>query len=233
MSYQGLVQKLQKLSSIALDTLFPRRCYGCGRYDTFLCIDCQRLIPQCSPVTTFFAHSPTKPAGLDSLTSALFFRTPIVSLLIHDFKFQGIVDLAPFLTRYLSQALERTPLTLPHIITPVPLHPRRLRDRGYNQSAILASGLVHTLNTPAPITSYQPLLKRVRHTPPQSKRHTRASRIIALRGAFDLIDPLKRLENTVIWLVDDVATTNTTLEECAHILKKAGAKEVHGLVIAH
>ncbi len=233
MPYQGLVHNLKSLYSIALDALFPRRCYGCSTYDIFLCVDCQKLIPRRSPVTTFFEQTPAQPTGLDSLTSALFFRTPIVSLLIHDFKFQGIESLAPILTEYLLQALEHTSLPLPHVITPVPLHPRRLRDRGYNQSALIANELTHTLNTPVTLTAYEPLLKRVHHTPPQSKRHTRESRIIALKGAFALTNSLTRLENQVIWLIDDVATTNTTLEECAQILKKAGAKEVHGLVIAH
>ncbi len=233
MPYQGLVQKLKKLYRIVLDALFPRRCYGCGTYDTFLCVDCQQLIPRRSPVTTFFEHSATKPTGLDSLTSALFFRTPIVSLLIHDFKFQGIESFAPILTKYLLQALEHTSLPLPHIVTPVPLHPRRLRDRGYNQSELIATVLTHTLNTPVLITTHQPLLKRTRYTPPQSKRPNRQARLRALIGAFALADSSLDLKNQVIWLVDDVATTNTTLEECAHILKKAGAKEVHGLVIAH
>lgn len=233
MPYQGLVPNLKNLYRIALDALFPSRCYGCGTYDTFLCQSCFKLLPRRSPVTVVFEHSTDKPDGLDSLTSALFFRAPIVSLLIHDFKFQGIEAISTPLTQCLTQALEHTSLPLPYIITPVPLHPRRLRDRGYNQSALIASILTNTLNTPALITTFQPLLKRIRHTPPQSKSPNRQARLQALTGAFAMIDASLDLKNKVIWLIDDVATTQTTLKECAQILKKAGAKEVHGLVIAH
>lgn len=233
MSYQGLIHRLQHLYRIALDALFPRYCYGCGTYDTSLCADCQQLIPRHSPVTIFFEPNPKEPASLDSLSSALFFRAPIVSRLIHDFKFQGIESLATPLAECLVQALEHTSLPLPHIITAVPLHPRRLRDRGYNQSALIAKALTATLNTPARITSYQPLLRRIRYTPPQSKSPNRQTRLQALSGAFVLADASFPLENKVIWLIDDVATTNTTLKECATILKQAGASQVHGIVVAH
>ena len=231
MSNQGLVHILKTAYYVFLDTLFPCRCYGCGVYDTFLCDSCFKLLPRRSPVTTFFESS--TPPGLDSLTSALFFRAPIVSALIHDFKFRGIETLLIPLTQTLIEAVEHTPLPLPHIITAVPLHPRRLRDRGYNQSALIATTLALKLNTPVTITSYAPLLRRIRYTPPQSKSPNREARLQALIGAFALQDHLLTLKGQVIWLIDDVATTNTTLEECARILKKAGAKEVHGLVIAH
>jgi ComF family protein len=183
-------------------------------------------------VTQFFDTSHSQSNCLDSLTSPFFFQTPIVSLMIEDFKFQGIEGLAHPFAYQLSETLQHTPLSLPHIITPVPLHPRRLRDRGYNQSALLATSLTTILNTPLEITECTPLLKRIKNTPPQSKQKSRVARLAALDNAFALAHPEFLPKDKVIWLVDDVATTRTTLERCAEVLKRAGAREVHGIVIA-
>ncbi len=152
--------------------------------------------------------------------------------MIEDFKFQGIEGLASPLAYQLSEALQHTPLSLPHIITPVPLHLRRLRDRGYNQSALLAHELTTILNTPLEITDCVPLLHRIKNTPPQSKQKSRAARLVALDNTFALAHLEFLLKDKVIWLIDDVATTRTTLERCAEVLKRAGASQVHGIVIA-
>lgn len=169
---------------------------------------------------------------MDSLTSPLYFGTPLVAQMLHEFKFQGIEDFSWSLTQFLIETIEHNPLPLPHIITAVPLHPKRLRERGYNQSDLLASHLVSTLNHLAPITTHQTLLKRIRYTPPQSKRKHRQERLTALNDAFALTNPDTSLQGKIIWLIDDIATTQTTLARCAELLKKAGAKEVHGFVIA-
>ena len=169
---------------------------------------------------------------LDSVTAPLPFKVPLVSALIHDWKFKGMKEHTSLLTPFILKALENTPLALPHIITSVPLHPKRLRERGYNQSELIAQAIVATLNTPYPIVIYQELLSRARFTQPQSKQPDRKARLTALVNAFVLKDPSLPLNHQIIWLIDDVTTTGATLEACAQVLKQAGAKEVHGIVIA-
>lgn len=217
-----------------LDGLFPRRCLGCSCYDTFLCDSCLTRIPRRIPATFFVANSSNYPSSLDSLTSATFFHVPIVSLLIHSWKYQFLKDLSVPLTKLLNEATERTNVPLPDIITSVPLHPKRLRERGFNQSDILAQRLTTHINSFFPVTVYLSTLDKVRYTQPQSKQVNRKARLSNLTEAFSLKKNLEsRLKDKTIWLIDDVTTTGTTLTECAKILKAHGAKEVHGFVIAH
>ena len=110
------------------------------------------------------------------------------------------------------------------LLMPVPLHPRRLRSRGYNQSALLAKGLSKKLG----LEMDQRLLVRTRNTPPQVNA-SRDDRRENVQGSFRCVGPV--LGRAVI-LVDDVATTGSTLSACATALKAAGAASAWGLVLA-
>ncbi len=230
-SQKTLTSSWHFLVRLLLDGVFPHRCYGCSQYDTLLCEKCLRLLPRRSPAIRFFDTS-KKEVFLDSLTSPLFFQTPILSLCIHDYKFQGITSLTKPFAQLLLKTIEQSPLRLPTFVTEVPLHPKRLRDRGYNQSTLLAHELTRLINTPSPITEHRVLLKRTKNTSPQSKQPDRRARLEAMHNAFDSEQDSPSLHGAIIWLIDDVATTHATLEACAKILKQAGAKEVHGIVIA-
>jgi competence protein ComFC len=228
--YQGLKSIFLTGSTLLLDALFPHRCYGCGKYDTLLCSSCLTRLPRKETLVHLFTDKHTP---LTAILHPLAFQAPIVSLLIHDFKFQGIRDLSPLLSTLLYQHITTTALPLPHIITTVPLHARRLRERGYNQSALLGEDLATLLNTPVDFCTYQELLIRTKNTPPQSKQKNRDARLHALDGVFQLKEDVPSLKDRTVWLVDDVTTTYTTLIKCAEVLKKAGAKEIYGIVIAH
>ncbi|MFA5994800.1 MAG: phosphoribosyltransferase family protein, partial [Parcubacteria group bacterium] len=122
-------------------------------------------------------------------------------------------------------------------LVPVPLHPRRLRWRGFNQSALLAEYVGKNLTTGFEIPNHPNLLQRKRYTPPQMKIKKYAQRIANLQQAFSLrktaaTDMPNSLQGKTILLVDDVATTGTTLFECAKVLKAGGAKKVFAVVIA-
>lgn len=114
---------------------------------------------------------------------------------------------------------------LPDLLAPVPLHPRRLSWRGYNQSLELARGLSRDLGRPVAPKA----LTRIRHTPPQSGLDAKTRRI-SLLGAFRA-DPVQ-VEGRRVLLVDDIMTTGATIEQCALALKAAGARAVDVLVIA-
>lgn len=230
-----ILARIHSTFNFFFEALFPHRCFGCGNYQTLLCDHCLKRIPKRLPATFFVAPSNSYTSPLDSLTSATYFRVPLISRLIHSFKYQSLKDLSEPLSRLLSETLYHTSVPLPDIVTSVPLHPKRLRERGFNQSFLLAEHLTHNLNELIPLTQHTSLLIKTRHTKPQSKQQTRETRLTNLENAFDL-SPLCKdtpLKGKIIWLVDDVTTTGATLTACAKVLKAHGVKEVHGIVIAH
>jgi ComF family protein len=144
------------------------------------------------------------------------------------------------LGRHLGELLASTWDTLPHVgdydsplIVPVPLHPSRRRERGFNQSELLAAGLVQVLarrNAGRDPKLVKSCLCRKRATPPQTVLSVSARRE-NLRGAFEVAKP-EEVRGRVIVLVDDVMTTGATLSACARALKRAGAARVLGLTLA-
>ncbi len=113
-----------------------------------------------------------------------------------------------------------------YLIMPVPLHPKRLRERGYNQSLLLARAMSLLLGIKIDLLS----LRRVKNTRSQTGLNSE-ERKKNVRGAFAL-DREKDFKGQSIILVDDVATTGHTMNECAKILKTAGCEEVLCLVLA-
>lgn len=113
----------------------------------------------------------------------------------------------------------------PDVIVPVPLHPERRRERGYNQAELVASPLAHRLRVPL-----KPgLLVRTKSRPPQLLL-SRNQRWTSVRGAY--ATPMgRRVDNVRILLVDDVLTTGATLDSCARALKKSGAASVLALTV--
>jgi ComF family protein len=146
---------------------------------------------------------------------------------IHHFKYGCKTAMAgslgPLLGRY---AAERFGGLDEPLVMPIPLHPRRLRKRGFNQSLLLARHVVGALLADLDFLN----LRRVRHTAPQTGLG-RDERRRNVRGAFLLKAPDDVKGRTVL-LVDDVMTTGSTLNECARILRKAGCRDVFSLVLA-
>ena len=143
---------------------------------------------------------------------------------IHRFKYEGWRALAPALAGLMADrlAVEAPPGAL---VVPVPLHDRRLRARGYNQSELLAAELRRRFRLPAPAGR----LIRLRDTPPQVGLD-RPRRQANVEGAFAWRGPALAREPVLV--IDDVATTGATLEACAVALRAAGAGTVHGLTLA-
>jgi ComF family protein len=135
-------------------------------------------------------------------------------------KFAGLPELAVPLAALL-------PTTAAELIVPVPLHPRRLRERQFNQAAALAYAArdAHRLSGPIELHA----LARIRDTPPQTSLGP-AERRRNLRGAF--LADARRVRGRAVLLIDDVATTGATLEACARALRAAGSPRVSALTLA-
>jgi ComF family protein len=111
------------------------------------------------------------------------------------------------------------------LVVPVPLHPRRLRQRGFNQAALLAFGLPRQRRRP-PVDIHA--LHRVRDTPPQSTLGL-SERLVNVRGAFVAVR--RRVAGRRVAVIDDVMTSGATADACARALKAAGAVEVGVLTL--
>jgi ComF family protein len=124
----------------------------------------------------------------------------------------------------IRDAARNCPETSPGLIVPIPLHPRRLRERGFNPASILAAALSRSSG----VDLSTRLLARIRDTPSQTQlgRRERGSNV---RGAFRS-SPIPL--DGAIWLIDDVVTTGATLREAARALRSAGAGEVHAICCA-
>jgi len=153
--------------------------------------------------------------------------TGVLARLIHLLKYTRRLSLANRIGKLMSKlVIEDNFLRRAQLIIPVPLHPTRIRERGYNQSELLAKNLGECLNIPMSKKS----LLRVRNTKSQTKL-TPEQRKENVKGAFMVRDTVD-IVNKHILLVDDVATTGATLDECAVALINGGASAVYAVTCA-
>ncbi len=146
---------------------------------------------------------------------------------IHRFKYRGKIGIGDLLGRIMADFADKTwDMKAFERILPVPLHLRRLRERGFNQAVILARGLSKRFNIPLDFT----VLRRNLFTPPQVGLD-RKQRSANVQGAFTVSHP-ERIVGRRLLLVDDVYTTGSTLTECARVLIRAKAEAVAVLTMA-
>lgn len=217
--------KRNRFLQFILSLVFPSFCVGCDAEGSFLCASCERsCVIQRAPVT----HSG---ASTISLTYAAteYRDQPIVQKLIATLKYKKAKDAARRCADLVASHLHLAHFVPPAdcVMTAVPLHIKRLRERGFNQADHIARIIGETYSIP-----YMPniLIRRV-HTPAQAHMDDRKKRLENMRGAFRCIETGAIHKKTVI-IVDDVMTTGATLEACARALKDAGARKVIAFVVA-
>ena len=238
--------------SAFIDILFPPVCLLCGRflwndpvlvmdkridfckecYGSFkwimgpVCPSCGRPYPEDSGPDHLCEDCILRPPFYDLITAPFIFEGPLMDA-VHRLKYSGkshfAKSLGPLLASFVRENLyfPETP-----VIMPVPLHPKRLRERGFNQSLLLARCVAKQLEAELDYLS----LSRVKFTTPQTTL-SRQERLKNLHRAFFLQRP-EVVRGRIVVLVDDVATTGTTFNECAKVLKKAGAAEVLCVALA-
>jgi competence protein ComFC len=168
------------------------------------------------------------------LVVATSYKNPAIKNLIHNFKYKFIPEISAPLAKLMVKALIKSDASVPDLIVPVPLHSRRLRWRGFNQSKLLAERISEDL-TPLMKIKVLDVLERKRFTKPQMKISNYRERLENVEDVFILSDKfqLSDIENKNILLVDDISTTGATLQQCAKILKNNGVKKVFTSVIAN
>jgi ComF family protein len=231
------------LHSVA-SLFYPATCVVCAanvERSEYLCPDCQRRAPRivapfcakCSEpfpgaVTQAFrcANCEHRLLHFDCAVAAYRSRG-LVRQLVHEFKYAKQRHLRYPLAAWLRETLDDPRLRDRHfdVIVPVPLHPARERERGFNQAALLADLLGIAIGGPVRL-----VLERTRYTTTQTA-YDRAERMENLRGAFRLRKN-QDVRDLRVLLIDDVLTTGSTLSECARVLKEAGAVSIHAATAA-
>ncbi len=204
---------------IFADLFFPMQCLECGADGVALCAKCLSGIKLSDDRLT--------PVGeLDGLIGAAADYKQLegfITLLKYDY----VTELASPLASLMLRTLRGRGFSGEAVLVPVPLHVRRLRERGFNQSELLAREVSGALGWPL-----VNVLARTRRTRPQVGlgREDRLKNVIE---AFGLVPGLAAgLSGKTVVLVDDVYTTGATIGECAKILRQAGVAKVYGLVLA-
>jgi competence protein ComFC len=206
-----------------LDLIFPPHCVSCQAVGGYLCPDCYKLMD-------FFEtalQADIKQPALDELHATTKFDG-IAQEFVHLLKFGGVSDVAQTMARMMTQSVPIEVLRVTDFLTFVPLHPKRQRRRGFNQAELLAKQLGKYWGIPV-----LPTLKRVINTSPQAELD-REQRLEHLKGAFEVEkNSAKTITGKQLILIDDVATTGSTLNEAAKMLKKQGSTRLTGVVFAH
>jgi ComF family protein len=203
-----------RVATFIMDALGPLRCPGCGKIGTIACPTCLARVQHHPQVTP-------GPEPLQAIVSAVQFDQPVVRDLIHALKYTGVKAAAEPLAGLLVDQMRKL-LQPGDVIIPIPLHPRRQRERGFNQSELLA----HALHINDAIISTT-CLHRTRYTKPQVEC-TGEERRKNLKDAFEA----SSIDAKHIILLDDVTTTGSTLVEAARALRKITDVPIIGVTVA-
>ena len=212
------------MSSTFLDLLFPPKCPFCGRLleegQTLLCPDCQRDLPW-----TQGRNGECKGEFFTLCAAPLWYRDTVRKS-HHRYKFSGVRAYARPYAVLMSQCVDDHLTDSFDLVTWTPVSWQRRYKRGYDQAQLLAEELGRLRNL-----TCLPLLRKNRHTKPQSELKTESERRANVLGAYKVCGDTQ-VEGRRILLVDDVMTTGATLSECARVLLTAGAAEVVCVTLA-
>ena len=213
-----------------INLFYPRVCAACGepllKDEETVCLKCRYLLPK-----TGYELNPENPLAqsfygrvkFHAVTSCFFFaKSGKVQHLIHELKYKGNKEAGVFLGQQLGETIKDAPLFqgIDYLI-PVPLHPKREKQRGYNQSLMIAKGINEVTGIPIG----DKYLIRAVNTATQTKKSAE-ERYKNVKDIFEVRFP-EELEGKHVLLIDDVLTTGATLESCAHQLE-----DISGIVIS-
>lgn len=214
---------------------FPQTCVGCDTPlvygERLICTACWYHLPYTHAHSDTLNSSAKQLWGrihLEAVASYWYFRdSSRVKQIIHHLKYQGRPEIGVLIgVRYGEILRETAPFNQADAIVPVPLHPKRLRERGYNQSAFFAEGLSHSMGCPV----MEHCMERCKATESQTHKN-RYERYENMLETFEVRDT-KAVAGKHVLLVDDVLTTGATLEACASALSIGGAAKVSAVTIA-
>jgi ComF family protein len=242
---------LRYFGASLLEFFLPRMCLFCGvpvgeKAAVAVCPECEALIewvasPLCTCCGRVFEAQDgadrvcggcqTDPPPFTRARAAVIYEGPVVDVLqkrpalmaITGFKFSRQMAFLPVMQHWLQRPVCLELVEAADFLAPVPLHPKRIRDRGFNQSLLLSRAFPGT-----PVA--RETVVRTRHTVPQVGLKPK-ERQDNVKGAFAVTGPA-RVRGKCVLLIDDLYTTGATVKECARVLLKAGARRVEVLTVA-
>ena len=228
---------ITKISQSVLDIFLPPSCFNCGSEGNWLCQSCYDQVAFITSDICSRCGTPTNNNSLaceqcdnnplhdiDGIRVASYFEDNPIRVGIHRLKYRNHKAVASSLSQILAEAYAKYQLTC-DVVVPVPLHPSRYKERGYNQSELLTKPLGELLNLPVNTRT----LHRTQKTKSQMTLGANERRK-NVANAFECTD--SQLSSLSVLLIDDVCTTGSTLDSCAVALKETGVKSVWGLTLA-
>lgn len=220
------MRSLVKIFERFLDIFFPRKCVGCRARGMLLCDKCLAKIPSAPPTEHAF------------IRAVFDYHAPSVKRALWRFKYENARGFAkifakPLYDEIIAELSDHIDAGSDekYLLVPIPLHPSRRRERGYNQSELLAHELIK--RDGGNMFEFAPdLLARTRKTKSQARAEKRSARLANLRDAFVCHD-LARIRSRTIILIDDVTTTGATLLEAKRALAAGRPRAVLAFTVAH
>lgn len=221
---------LRKIWEFTLDVFFPSICLNCRKYlekeekADLICDSCRKSIE--------INEILFRPSADFLLAAASSYENEALRNLIHYFKYERFMaaekPLGEVLIKYLENIFMDWDLSN-FIIIPIPLHPKRFRSRGFNQSEILANAIGRRFNVPVETK----ILQRIKNTKPQIETKNHKEREKNLKGSFEIsADGKNILKNKNIILVDDVYTSGATMNAAIKIIRRLNKNRLIGVVVA-
>lgn len=213
-----------------LDLLFPCFCLSCGLWvegHAPLCGACELDLKESDHF--FTKDNPLQvrmgiPNGIQAIgTLYLFEKGTVIQQLLHQLKYNGRKETGVFLGEKMAQRIKETSwLNGEAVVVPVPLHPKKMRKRGFNQSVLIAGALAEDLGW----EMRNDVLVRIKHTEAQAQIKDQQAREANVAQAFQVKEGLENKEKPIV-LVDDVLTTGATMLSAAQELLSAGFSNVY------
>jgi ComF family protein len=234
-------EALKRIFNFILDILFPIKCVNCDKEGEWICKDCfykieiskKQKCPKCFSENKdgLYCEKCAIYSKMKGIVVAASYEDKLLQKATHILKYKYVKDLSKPLSRILQKGFEvwqkENKQDLKDIILiPVPLHRKRENERGFNQANLLARELGQRIK----VEAKSDILKRIKNTKAQAKQDSLARRK-NIKNAFELREQVN-LENKIVFIIDDVCTTSSTLEECAKEIDKLNPQEIWGLVLA-
>ena len=229
-----LTSALESALRQAIDLVFPQNCVHCEVEGQLLCERClgeaarigSEACRTCGVQLEYGSRCgkcAELPPALARVTAVFQFEGAMRDA-VHALKYRDLWAIAPVLGAELARDVRARHRNI-DVVVPVPLHKRRMRSRGYNQAELLARPTAARLGVP--ISTH--LLSRTTDNPPQAQARSEAERSAGVRSAFAASNEARGMR---VLLIDDVATTCSTLDACGRALYRAGAKSARAAVLA-
>lgn len=238
------LKKITKIKNLIIDLIFPKTCLVCSQEGSYLCESCLEKLPLVSYFYCFVCHkisvlgrtceSCQKKTGLSGIIYAADYKNQIINQAIKLLKYKSVKDLASPLAQLLIKIIKNSHFlsnnfsadSSSFIIIPIPLHRKKFLWRGFNQSELLAEKLAKEFE----LELKTDVLFKIKNTRSQTDLKEK-ERHLNIKDTFGVKNK-NMIKEKIIFLIDDVMTTGSTLNEAAKTLKKAGAQAVWGITLA-